>query len=138
MIPYPDHWYIPDFSFYTTPRWYWSRSQNLSGDYERDDLNSQAVGMDSWVQSALKSISRGTLFLNRLHDFLFSYGRALYGLLKQQLNRFKLSFNLFELLTMWSTQLGFLVFLFYKHKANFQLPVCLRLNLNERKHINEA
>ena len=32
-------------------------------------LNSQAVGMDSWVQYALKSILRGTLFSNRLHDY---------------------------------------------------------------------
>ena len=32
-------------------------------------FNSQAVGMDSWVQSALKSILRGILFLNRQHDF---------------------------------------------------------------------
>ena len=32
-------------------------------------LYSQGVGLDSWIQSALKSILRGTLFLNRLHDF---------------------------------------------------------------------
>ena len=32
-------------------------------------FNSQAVGLNSWVQFALKSILTETLFLNRLHDF---------------------------------------------------------------------
>ena len=33
------------------------------------DLNSQTVGMDSWVQSALKSILRENPIFYRLHDF---------------------------------------------------------------------
>ena len=35
----------------------------------QNKINSQAVGLDSCFQSALKSILKGTLVLNRLHDF---------------------------------------------------------------------
>ena len=51
-------------------------------------LNSQAVDLDSWVQSALKSIIRGTLFLNRLHDFsLLSSNLFLYPFLKSKFTK---------------------------------------------------
>ena len=53
-------------------------------------LNSQAVDLDSWVQSALKSIIRGTLFLNRLHDFsLLSSNLFLYPFLKSKFTKKK-------------------------------------------------
>ena len=40
------------------------------------EFNSQAVGLDSWVQSAVKSILGGTLFLNRQHDFLLVFSNS--------------------------------------------------------------
>ena len=42
---------------------------NASKRVRFQSLNSQAVGLNSWVQSALKSLLKGSLFLKRLHDF---------------------------------------------------------------------
>ena len=44
--------------------------------------------MDSWVQSALKFILSGTLFLNRLHDFsLLSSNSCLHSFLKSKFTK---------------------------------------------------
>ena len=54
-------------------------------------LNSQAIGLDSWVQSALKSILRGTLFLNWLPDFsLLSSNSFLHPFLKLKFTKKKI------------------------------------------------
>ena len=46
-------------------------------------FNSQAVGLDSWVPSALKSIFRRFLFSNQLHDFsLLSLNTLLHSFLR--------------------------------------------------------
>ena len=51
-------------------------------------LNSHAVGWDSWVPSALKSIFGQTLFLKQLHDFsLLSWNSFLHPFLKSKLTK---------------------------------------------------
>ena len=48
-------------------------------------VNSEAVGWDSWVSTALKSIFWGTLFLNQLHDFsLLSWNSFLHSFWKSK------------------------------------------------------
>ena len=46
-----------------------SSSNSASPLNSEGKCNSQAVGWDSWVPSAQKSIFEGTLFLKQLHDF---------------------------------------------------------------------
>ena len=57
-------------------------------------FKSQAVGMDSWVQSALKSILRGDPILNRLHDFsLLSSNSFLHPFVESKLMKKKFAQN---------------------------------------------
>ena len=60
------HYLSGDWTFYLNPDYHFLVIFSYLG---VTNLISQAVGWDSWVPSALKSILWGTLFLKQLHDF---------------------------------------------------------------------
>ena len=69
-------------------RWFFDVSKVKESSFfksKRVRVNSQAVGWDSLMPTALKSISSGTLFLNQLHDFsLISSNSFLHPFLKSK------------------------------------------------------
>ena len=54
--------------------------------FKSKNINSHAIGMQSWVQMGIKSILRETLFLDQLHNFsLVSFNSFLHSFLKSEL-----------------------------------------------------